>query len=307
VASKFAQRKFPVPLPPSSVLITGADTGFGHMSSLEMARLGYRVFSGVLSEASGEELKRKFSEMKKEVDGGSITPLVFDVTNDQQLSSAFQTLSTELKDSGLQLLLNNAGIARLGPIELVPFTDVRKVVEVNLLGHMRVAQLSLPLMRKAKAPRIVNLTSVAGRVAAPQMSAYNASKFGMEGVTDSMRSELRHLGFSVSAIEPGFIKTPILTSADAQLDKMWEEANEDQKKAYRRYWDGREEAQKTMREKASDPEIVVAAIRHAFTSETPQPRYLVGTDAKIFGFVHWLLPEFIFDHLSSMLIPVGKD
>jgi len=298
---KFSQQTFAVPPTGSSVLISGCDTGFGYLTSLEMGKLGYRVFAGVLSEASGEVLKKEFAESTKKIDGGSITPLVFNVTNDAQLDATFQRLADELKNGGLDLLCNNAGIARGGPLELIPFQDVVLTIQVNLIGHMNVVQRALPLMRKSKTPRIVNITSIAGVMGAPQLSAYCASKFGLEGVSDCLRRELNHLNFSVSAIEPGFARTPMITGPanKEKSDQMWNSATEDQHKAYSLFSSGRDEAHQRVVNSAIDPMDVVNQIVHAFTSPHPRVRYPVGRLAQIISVLLWALPTPLVDSIFS--------
>jgi len=290
-------KSFPIPPPGSSVLITGADTGFGRLTSLEMGRLGFRVFAGVLNEASGESILSEFSKLNNKIPGGSITTLVLDVTNEDQLNLAFQRLTLELKDSGLQLLVNNCGIGLPFVFEIQPFRDIRNTLEINLLGHLNVTHKSLPLMRKANAPRIVNLTSLSGKLGTPLFVAYAASKFGMEGVSDCLRRELRHLNFSVSAIEPGFAKTPIVDKFAEYMKRLWDGTNNELKKCYDPIMKNYEKLNDRAITTSMDPNEVVKAIVHALTNPKPKPRYIVGFLAHLSIFLLWLFPDCVVDFM----------
>jgi len=304
VLPKMFTKKRAVPLPGSSVFISGCDSGFGHLSALELAGKGYKVYGTVLSEASGQELVKKFKENNtSKVDGGSITPLICDITNQTHLTETFQRLNNELKD-GLHLLVNNAGIAKIGPIELLAFTNTQKVLDVNLIAHMKVMHMAIPLMRKTKAPRIVNVTSLAGKIGGAQMSAYVASKFGLEGVTDCLRRELDHLNFSFSAIEPGFTRTNMVTGGTLEQEEMWNSATEDQLKAYGMFMTGRKERHEKIIQSAIDPKYVVDAIVDALTSETPKTRYVVGREAAVINLLCWILPDVVLDRIMSSLVPL---
>jgi len=292
--------KYPPPLPGASLLISGAGTGFGRLTSLKMAERGFKVYSGVLTEEEGNLLKE---ELKKEYPkcAGSITPVILDITNKQHVDSAFQLLQAQLPE-GLNMLMNNAGIAWCAPMELQPFEDFEKIINVNLLGHVRMTQTFLPLLRRAPSARIVNITSVAGRIAGPQFSAYSASKFALEAVTDSLRREVRHLGISVSAIEPGFAKTGILATGAEYSPSLLTKASQELQDAYFPILKNHAKVFEHVWSQAMDPSNVVdKAIIPALVSPCPRTRYLVGKDAHVVNFMQWLLPDSCVDLLIALV------
>jgi len=263
-----------------------------------MAKRGYRVYSGVLSKEGGEKLREKLSEEKVE---GVIIPLLFDITKEEQIEQVFRQLEVELKDSGLHMLINNAGIGFNAPLELLPFKDFRFLIDVNLLGHVRVTQKFLPLIRKVGAgARIVNIASLAGRISSQGFTAYSASKFAIEAVTDALRRELRHLRIAVSAIEPSFAKTNILESGESYINRVWDQTSEELRSVYQTYKARSENGIKEARKQADDPNVVVTAIIHACTSPTPNTRYLVCKGAKFFAFLAWILPDHVMDHFLEV-------
>jgi NAD(P)-dependent dehydrogenase (short-subunit alcohol dehydrogenase family) len=307
---KFTARTFPVPPTGSAILISGADTGFGRLTSIAMAQSGYKVYAGVLSESSGSSLKEEFTQImsqNKVVSGGEIVPLVFDITNDAQLDEAFARLNKDLSETGLQLLFNNAGIGKVAPLELQPFAHIRQTIEINLLGHINVTKRALPLMRKAKAPRIVNITSLAGKLGASQFTAYSSSKFGLEGVCDCLRRELRHLNFSVSSIIPGFAKTAIVTGFKTYAEEINRTNPDSLKKVYE---DVMDDDAGTVHSKVAatsmPPEVVVKAVTHALLDPKPLSRYYVGTQAKVACFMLWLFPDYALDYILNFVVNLQK-
>jgi NAD(P)-dependent dehydrogenase (short-subunit alcohol dehydrogenase family) len=139
---------------------------------------------------------------------GELVPVRLDVTRADEVAAATARVEEAVAGQGLWGLVNNAGIPVPGPIESLPIEELRRQLEVNLIGQIAVTQALLPALRRARG-RVLNMTSVGGRVATPFMGAYNASKFGLEGITDSLRRELATVGVDVSAIEPGSIATGI--------------------------------------------------------------------------------------------------
>ncbi|MEK7693262.1 MAG: SDR family oxidoreductase, partial [Chloroflexota bacterium] len=183
-----------------SVVITGASTGIGEACALHLDALGWRVFAGVRKGADGEALQRKAS--------ARLIPVRIDVTDQASIASACDAVAQELGARGLDGLVNNAGIAVAAPLEFVPIDDLRRQLEINVIGQIAVTQAFLALIRTARG-RIVNIGSVSGKLATPFTGPYSASKFAMEALTDALRIELRPWKIEVSIVEPGSIATPI--------------------------------------------------------------------------------------------------
>jgi NAD(P)-dependent dehydrogenase (short-subunit alcohol dehydrogenase family) len=273
-----------------SVLITGASSGIGRASALELDRAGFEVFAGVRRRRDAESLAAEGSER--------LVPVTLDVTRERSIASARATIERRLGRRGLAGVVNNAGIATGAPIEHMPLDEFRRVLEVNLVGGVAVTKAFLPLLRRDRG-RVVFITSIGGRVAYPYMSPYHASKWGTEAVADSLRRELLPWGIRVIVIEPGTIATPIwgkgLASAAALRDAMPAEGR-------RRYGPMLERLEGSI-EASSDrglaPERVGRAVRRALTRRFPDTRYRVGMDARVTFVASRLLGDRLFDRLVA--------
>lgn len=179
------------------VVVTGASTGIGAATALGLVRHGFQVFGTVRRVADGEHLS-----------AAGVTPVVMDVTDSGSIAAAHRAVVSGLAGQPLAGLVNNAGIQVAGPLEYLPLDDLRRVLEVNVVGVVAVTQAFLPELRQARG-RIVNISSVSGRIALPFGGPYSASKFALEALSDSLRRELLPSGVRVVVIEPGSIATPI--------------------------------------------------------------------------------------------------
>jgi NAD(P)-dependent dehydrogenase (short-subunit alcohol dehydrogenase family) len=252
--------------PPPAFLITGASTGIGRACALELDRRGCRVFAGVRSEQAAEQLRAEAS--------ARLTPLRLDVTDAGQIAAAAETLAKSVADAGLAGLVNNAGIVLPGPIELVPLDAWRRQLEVNVIGQIAVTQAFLPLLRMARG-RVVNISSVNGRVALPYMAPYSASKFALEAITDALRTELRSFGIHVAAVEPGPIDTPIWQKSLAVADRMSQDVEPAVLALYESDLKVMRKAVAKSAQGAAPVERVVRAVVHALTAKRPNTRYFI--------------------------------
>jgi NAD(P)-dependent dehydrogenase (short-subunit alcohol dehydrogenase family) len=197
-----------------TAVITGVSTGIGFAAVKILIPKGFRVFGSVRSEGDADRLKKQFGE--------GYVPLVFDVTDPERIDRAAAQVREALNGETLGGLVNNAGITVAGPLTHLPVERFRYQLEVNLIGPMAVTQAFLPLLgmdckRKGPPGRIINISSVAGRMAPPFIGAYSASKYGLEGYSDSLRRELMMFGIDVVLIEPGAVKTPIWEKGEGRL------------------------------------------------------------------------------------------
>jgi NAD(P)-dependent dehydrogenase (short-subunit alcohol dehydrogenase family) len=263
-ASKAAQLVNPG-IPPTA-FITGAGSGIGEACAKRLSQAGWRVFAGVFDEAQRAHIEQSRLER--------VTPVIIDITKAETISAAAKTVAAEVGENGLAGLVNNAGIGVLGPVETVPIDRLRLQLEVNLIGHVAVTQAFLPLLRKARG-RIVNISSLAGRLSIPLMAPYSASKFGIEAVSDALRQELRPWGMHVACIEPALIDTPILASSQAAADEAFAAMTDEGRTNYRRYFDGLKN-DTSMNAAAQPPDVVARAVAHALTARRPKTRYVVG-------------------------------
>jgi NAD(P)-dependent dehydrogenase (short-subunit alcohol dehydrogenase family) len=263
-----------------TVLITGASTGIGEACALWLQDRGYRVFAGVRQMADAEGLKQKSK--------GALTPVLLDVVDETSIHEAVQFVRTQA--SQLDGLVNNAGIAVAGPLEFVPLPELRRVLEVNVVGQVAVTQAFLPLLREAKG-RVVLMSSISGRVAAPLMGPYAASKFALEAIGDALRRELAPWGIEVSIIEPGNIQTPIWRKGIAWGEALKQQLSPRAIELYGPAIDGILHYIRGQDGRGLHPSEVARVVEQALASARPKTRYVVGRDAKAGALLARLLPD----------------
>jgi NAD(P)-dependent dehydrogenase (short-subunit alcohol dehydrogenase family) len=196
-----------------SVVVTGVSTGIGRGIVGALVQHGFRVFGTVRKESDAAGLRAEF--------GDAFMPLFMDVTDQSAVLLAAEQVQTFLGKSNLAGLVNNAGISLVGPLLHQPLEDLRIQLEVNLIAPLRVTQAFAPLLGTEKSRlggpgRIVNISSVGGKMAFPYLGAYAASKHGLEGLSESLRRELLLYGIDVIVVEPGYTDTPILDKAQSE-------------------------------------------------------------------------------------------
>ncbi|HWI65355.1 MAG TPA: SDR family NAD(P)-dependent oxidoreductase [Symbiobacteriaceae bacterium] len=253
-----------------AVVVTGASTGIGETVSLGLDRAGARVFAGVRKESDGLALRQKASDR--------LTPVLLDVTDAESVAACAALVAEAVGEAGLAGLVNNAGVCVGGPLEFLPLDDLRRQFEVNLFGVLAVTQAFLPQLRRARG-RIVNMSSITGRVASPFVGPYSASKFALEALTETLRMELQPWGIGVSVVGPGEVATPIwqksVRAADERFDRMPSAAREMYGPTFEAV------RRQALKVQGSKPEAVLAAVQHALTAPRPKARYRVGADAML--------------------------
>jgi len=263
---------------PLRVLVTGASTGIGEACVLHLDRLGHRVYAGVRSEAHAHGLRQRGSDR--------IVPVFFDVTDQGQIDA----VAKQIADDGGSLdgVVNNAGIAKGGPLEYLPLEIWREQLDVNVLGQVALTKAVLPSIRAARG-RIVFIGSISGKVATMLMGPYSASKFAIEAIGESLRSELHPWGISVSVVEPGAIKTPIWEKGRQQADRLDRVLPDEARTRYAKHIAAIRKAIEMQERQGASPDKVAAAVERALLSPRPKTRYLVGTDARVQALlVRWL-------------------
>lgn len=271
------------------VVITGASTGIGFATAKELIARGYHVFGSVRKETDGQRVQQAL--------GNNFTPLLFDVTDHDALPAAVALVTAAVGSNGLAGLINNAGVAPAGPLMHAPMAEVRQAFEVNVFGMLAVTQAFLPLLgarADAQQPpgRIVNLSSISGAVAFPLVAVYAMTKHAVEAFSDGLRRELSIYGISVSAIEPGAIKTPIWDKVNA--------TEADTRYAHTDYAKAMQHMPKMVAHElknAKPIKVVTDAIIHALEAKKPKARYpLVGL-----WHARKLIPTPLFDQLAIKL------
>jgi NAD(P)-dependent dehydrogenase (short-subunit alcohol dehydrogenase family) len=271
-----------------SVVVTGASTGIGAACALDFAGRGMTVFAGVRDPLAGEALAAK--------GGPSLIPITLDVTDEQSIMRSVKAVQSAVGEGGLGGLVNNAGIVIGSPLEVIPLSQLRKQLEVNVIGQIAVTQAFLPLLRRGRG-RIVNMGSIAGRGTIPLLGPYSASKYALEALTDALRMELRPWGIHVSIIEPGAIATPIWEKSTKEAENLEASVSAEAKVLYGEAVVRVREAIAQAAQRAIPPDAVVRAVHHALTASSPRTRYLVGSDAKLRAWMVKWLPDRVQDRL----------
>jgi NAD(P)-dependent dehydrogenase (short-subunit alcohol dehydrogenase family) len=283
---------------PKSVVITGASTGIGAACALHLDKLGLRVFAGVRRQTDAEALKSKASSR--------LVAIALDVADSLSVSTAASAVAGAVGDAGLDGLVNNAGVVVTGPVEFLPLPELRRQLEINVVGQVAVTQAFLPLIRAARG-RIVNMGSIAGRLATPFSSAYGASKFALEALTDALRLELAPWGISVSIIEPGAVATPIWEKGMKNGAAMLAAAPPEALVLYAEALEAFKRTSEHAAKNAADPMDVARAVEHALTAVKPKTRYVVGRRARIGAAMALLVPDRMRDTMVAKAMRLPKD
>jgi NAD(P)-dependent dehydrogenase (short-subunit alcohol dehydrogenase family) len=264
------------------ILVTGASTGIGEACVLHLASLGHRVFAGVRKPADGERLRDE--------GGPSIVPVMLDVTDGAAIEEAVAFVERELGTVRLAGLVNNAGVARGGPLEFLPIDEWREQLEVNVVGQVAVTQAFMPLLRAGHG-RVVFIGSIGGRVGQPLMGPYNASKFALEGIAEAFRHEVEPFGMKVVLVEPGAVNTPIWGKGQQTMARLVDDAPPEMVEQYEPMMQKMAAALEKNDGGGVEPIVVAKVVERALFAGHPKPRYLVGPDAKVAGHVMRFVPD----------------
>ncbi|XP_076113508.1 retinol dehydrogenase 16-like [Mytilus galloprovincialis] len=283
------------------IVITGCDSGFGHFLTKKLDVLGFHVFAGCLTQEGLTKLKEETSSKVK--------PVILDVSKTDSIERALEFVQLHLpQNTGIWGVVNNAGIAGpVVPIEWLNKTDYESVFEVNTLGMVETTRIFLPLVLKSKG-RIVNITSVAGRIAV-LYGPYAVSKHAAEGYSDALRRELYKRGVTVHIIEPGCFKTRITdpdvtcNAIDVYYDKLQKDIQAYFGPEFLKQYNKSVKQGLTIGA-CSDIDQVINAYVHALTATFPKHRYLVGWDAGFLVHILGRLPEWISDYIFAFNIPI---
>lgn len=287
----------PQPTDRQTVLVTGATSGLGHAAAILLAETGWRVFAAGRSRDRRRELDELASKR-----GLPLETVEMDVTSDDSVDRAF--IELERRDAPvLDALVNNAGIAVIATVEEVAAEDWRLQFETNVFGPIRVARRALPAMRRRRRGRIVNMSSVGGKMSLPLFGPYSGSKFALEAISDAMRLELHPFGIHVVVIEPGYIRTGFESAAE-QLSSRYVSGAE--RSPYRAVYEGfRRMWNQSTRDSKDRPEDCARVILRALTETSPRPRYAVTRGAKLMLFLRPFLSDRFLDR--RLIRAIGLD
>jgi len=266
-----------------TILITGASSGIGKAAALLLQRKGHTVFAAA----------RQVDKMKELKETG-VQILSMDVTREDSMKTAVQSIFNQA--GTIDVLVNNAGYGSYGALEDVPLSEARYQFEVNVFGLARLTQLVLPGMREQHYGKIINVSSIGGKIGEPHGAWYHATKFAVEGLSDSIRMELKQFGIQVVIIEPGTIKTEWTGIArDNLLKTSGHTVYQELAKKHARMFESADK-------RGADPNIVARTIEKAIRVPHPRTRYATGGGAKPILFVRKILSDRQFDRLMLRIM-----
>ena len=268
-----------------TVLITGASSGIGKATTEKLLDDGYTVYASARSTDKLKYLKARGAEI-----------LELDVTQDESMKSGVDRIKSEC--GRLDILINNAGYGSYGALEDVPMEEARHQFEVNVFGLGRLTQLVLPQMREQSFGKIVNITSVGGKIYEPLGSWYHASKFAVEGLSDCLRLELQPFAIDVIIVEPGPIRTEWGSIAIEKLMRM---------SGHTAYAKAAQTGAKLLalsndEKVASEPEVIANTISTALKAKQPKARYAAGTGAKFLVTFRKFASDALMDRFMQFMI-----
>ena len=263
------------------ILITGATAGIGRFTALHLAKLGHHVI------ASGRKLD-ELAKLKAEAKGLRLDTLALDVTSATSIAAAVSASEQLTNGKGIDVLVNNAGFGVLGPTSEITENDMRRQYETNVFGLMNVTRAFLPKMMQRRAGRIINISSIGGRITLPYFGVYNSTKYAVEALSDGLRYELRPFGIDVAMIEPGIIRTNFEATAMSGLEAF---AATPYAAAVKKY----EAMSKTADKFASNPIVIAKAITRAVQARRPAARYVAPRSNNVIFLMSALLPRRMWD------------
>jgi len=263
-----------------TVLITGCSSGIGRAAALGLKKRNWRVFATARKKEDVRKLKKLGFESHS-----------LDVSDSKSIKEAVDWVLKETRGT-LDALINNAGYGQSGAIEDLSREILRKQFEVNVFGLQELTNRLIPVFRRQRRGRIVNISSVAGRISLPYSGAYSASKYALEALSDALRNEVRGSGIRVSLIEPGVIRTEFREKAQEYFMPLKENRTSHRCEAYQKIFQERE---KELARHIPSPEAVVKRIIHALESRRPRARYLVAKEAYLFVILKRVLPDSLID------------
>jgi NAD(P)-dependent dehydrogenase (short-subunit alcohol dehydrogenase family) len=275
-----------------SAVVTGAAMGMGMLMARKLAQRGWRVFAGVMPGLDTAELTR----------GVTLTVIEQNVTDEAMVQAGARQVAEALGGAGLDLLINNAGIADIatGPIEGVNLEEGKKLLDVNLFGQVRVIKAFLPLLHQSKqSPRIFNFSSGAVRVPMPCSGMYNMSKYGVEGLTNTLRYELSKFGIQVTSIEPGAVKTHMTADPIISTARIWERSTPQIRQRYEAKLRPITDHLGQMLLTANEPDFVTEGVLKLVDVPKLKPRYMVGKEVRMLPLMQALLSETAFERMVA--------
>lgn len=261
-----------------TVLVTGASAGIGKATAIYLAQNGYNVYGAA----------RRMEKMQDLVNYG-VKPISLDVTREDDLVSCVEQIVNEA--GSIDILINNAGSGYYGALEDMPISDAKYQLEVNVFGVARLIQLVLPVMRKNNYGKIVNISSVGGKITLPMGAWYHASKFAIEGLSDALRKEVKSFGIDIIVVEPGGTKSEMTSLGTEYMSSVSGNS------VYGSLAKGVIKLYAAFEKDASDPIVIAKLIKKGIEANNPKTRYVGASGAKMMLFLRKILSDKMFDKM----------
>lgn len=267
------------------IVVTGASTGMGASAARELARQGFHVLAGVRRDRDADAMRST-----------GIEPVILDITNSEQVEALAARVVGDPR--ALHALVNNAGIQVNAPVEALPMAQWRRVFEVNLFGHVAVTQALLPALLRSKG-RVINISSVGGKIAMPTYGAYAGAKFALEAVSDSLRREVAPRGVQVVVVEPGGVRTEIAARGIATANRLAAQMTPEQDERYGSLVQAINTLMASGTASGLTADAAARVIAKAVTARRPRTRYAIGRDAALLTRLARVLPDRTLDRVIA--------
>lgn len=272
-------------------IVTGASTGMGAATARELARRKFHVLAGVRRDQDANAIR-----------GPGVEPVILDITNADHIRSLVHRVQNDPQGRAVRALVNNAAVQANVPFEVFAINEWRRMFEVNLFGHVAMTQALLPALIRSRG-RVINISSVGGKVAMATYGPYAATKFALEAVSDSLRREMAPLGVGVVVIEPGAVRTEMLDRAIATADKLVSAMTPEQNQRYGPLVHAVNSQAASSTKSGLSADAAARVVAKAVTASKPRTRYTIGREAAVIRLVRFLPDRTLDRILSAALRP----
>ena len=271
------------------VIVTGASSGIGAATARELARRGFHVLAGVRRDQDADAIR-----------GPGIEPLILDITNPDHIQALAARVHEDPQGRAVRALVNNAGIGVNAPVEVFAIDEWRRLFEVNFFGHIAAIQTLLPALIRGKG-RVVNISSVGGKIAMATYGPYAGTKFALEAVSDALRREVEPLGVKVIVVEPGAVTTEMLGRVGVTGEHIISGMNPEQRGRYTTLMQAVISQAQAAIPTGVPAEKAGRVIANAITSKGPRTRYTVGREAALLPLLT-MLPDRMLDRIFAVAL-----
>ncbi|MCP1184527.1 SDR family oxidoreductase [Paenibacillus sp. 1781tsa1] len=267
------------------VVVTGTSSGIGRATAEQLAAEGFHVLAGVRRQEDADKIKQK-----------NIEPVILDITAIDTLRALAERVEQDPLGRPLRAVVNNAGIAVNAPLEMVPLDELRRQIEVSVIGQVAVIQALTPALLKSGG-RVVNIGSVGGKISMPGFGIYSAAKYAMEAINDSLRREMSSFGLKVIMITPGGVSTSLSEKGVTTANRLSKLMTPDQHRRHDRLFDAVKAQAESWATSGIPPEKVAEVVSRAIHASNPRTRYTAGRDSALLTRLVRILPDKLLDRM----------